>query len=289
MSDHKLAIIILNWNGLAYTRACLQALLDDATTAADIFVLDNGSTHDEAAALRLKFDGRITIERSEKNLGFTGGNNYLLRQLLAKRLYGYIVLLNQDAVVEPGCLHRLTNFLDEQKDVAVCGPLVLDQASDRVQSCGATISRWTGKITSRYQSQARTDIPPQAQTVDCVIGNCFMMRVAALETIGLLDDGYFAYYEEADWCVRARQQGFSCAVVPAAVIRHAKSGGFRTYLITRNMIWFQKTHAAALQLFFFWLYFWAWYLPERLKKGSRWQDLWRGTRDGWLKRKPHAV
>lgn len=289
MPINKLAIIILNWNGINYTIASVEALLADPTCAADIYVLDNGSKTNEATILQKHFGAKITIERLDENLGFTGGNNYILRQLLPRKQYDYIVLLNQDTVVTAGCMKILTEYMDQESRVAVCGPLVIDSTTQTVQSCGATIQRWTGKIISRRQGQSPTAISSTPAPVDCVIGNCFMMRVTAIEQIGLLDNGYFAYYEEADWCIRAQKHGWQCAVVPQAVIQHAKAGGFKTYFITRNMIWFQKTHASVLQLIFFWCYFWLYYLPERLKKGSRWNDLWRGARDGWWHTKPKAT
>lgn len=289
MPSNKLAIIILNWNGVDYTTASVAALLADPTCLADIYILDNGSTTDEAVILRERFGEKISVERLDKNLGFTGGNNYVMRQLLPRQQYDYIVLLNQDTVIAPGCMHTLTEYMNQAAKVAVCGPLVIDTTTQTVQSCGATIQRWTGKIISRQQGQPPTTIPVVPAEVDCVIGNCFMMRVAAIEQIGLLDNGYFAYYEEADWCVRAQQHGWQCAVVPQAVIQHAKAGGFKTYFITRNMIWFQKEHASLTQLIFFWGYFWLYYVPERIKKGSRWKDVWRGAHDGWWQTKPKAI
>lgn len=286
MPRHNLALSILNWNGVEYTTHCVQSLLADPTFNGTIFILDNGSTIDESVVLRQRFGDRILIERCEQNLGFAGGNNFVIKRLLENTGYEYICLLNQDAIVESGCMAALSTYLDQHTEVAVCGPLVLEPDGTAVQSCGATINHWTGKVISRHHGQPQSAIDMNPHRVDCVIGNCFMVRTSALERVGLLDEGYFAYYEETDWCVRARKHGFQCVVVPQAKIRHLKAGGFRTYLITRNMIWFQKIHTSFWQKIFFFFSFWFCYVPERIKKGSPFSDLLHGAIDGWLKRKP---
>lgn len=283
-SKSRIAVGILNWNGSALTRDCVRALLNSTLMPDTIMVLDNGSTANEANQLRKEFSAAsVVIERSERNLGFAGGNNYVITQLQQRGTYDYIVLLNQDAVIEPNCLERLVEYLDAHSNVAVVGPLVLNPDGS-IQSCGANINLWTGKIVSRLHNQARTEAPQSAELVDCVIGNCFMIRTTALNGIGLLDERYFAYYEEADWCYRAKTAGWLCVVVPQAIIRHSKSGGFRTYLIMRNVVWFQKQHASAIQLATFFLYYFGYFIWERLKKGSPAHELCRASRDGWLNR-----
>jgi len=288
MAQSRLTVSILNWNGLELTRQCLRSLLVSTVVPDKIIVLDNGSDQNEAAVLRTEFSTHpVTILRSETNLGFAGGNNYVIKQLQtetpAETAYDYIMLLNQDATVEPKAIQQLIAYLDTQPNIAVAGPLVLNPTGT-IQSCGADINRWTGKIISRKQNQTRNTAPAAPELVDCVIGNCFVMRTSALNSLGLLDEQYFAYYEEADWCRRATAAGKNCAVVPSAIIQHSKSGGFRTYLVTRNMIWFQKRYATAPQLVGFFIYFWGYFIFERLKKGSPLSDLIRAAKDGWLNR-----
>lgn len=283
-SAPRIAVSILNWNGLELTLECVQALLKSSIVPNTIMILDNGSVANEAEQLRQTFStAPVVIERSDRNLGFAGGNNYVIKKLQQRGAYDYIVLLNQDATVEPNCLELLIQYMTTHPDVAVAGPLVLNPVGT-IQSCGATISAWSGKIISRRQGQARSTAPQGAERVDCVIGNCFMMRSTALSTIGLLDERYFAYYEEADWCRRAVAAGLNCTVVPRAVIHHSKSGGFRTYLIMRNVIWFQKKHASLPQLLYFFCYYFGYFIWERLKKGSSAGELYRASRDGWLNR-----
>lgn len=272
----RLAVCILNWNGLAYTTACVESLHASTYQAFDTIILDNGSTNNEADLLQQKFAHAITTYRSDQNLGFAGGYNYLILELLKNTSYDYYLLLNQDAIVTPACIAQLVDYISTHSKTAVVGPKVLNP-DNSIQSLGATINFRTGKIASRRDAFAT-----EPQSVDVIVGNCFMVRASAIKQLGLFDPSYFAYYEEADWCMRAHQAGLTSVVVPDAVIQHKKSGGFRTYLVVRNMIWFEKKFASFSQLMLFWCYFWLWFWPERLKKQSSIKQLWAASIDGWL-------
>lgn len=253
----RVAIMILNWNGLALTKACVAGLLQHQVPA-DIYILDNGSEHNEATELTKQFPG-LTIERSHTNLGFTGGNNYWITRLQDQ--YDYLVLLNQDTIVTGDFLTPMLIYMDSHANTAVCG------------SSGGSVSLWTGKVASDGGT-------------DCIIGYCFMMRTAAIQKVGLLTEQYFAYYEEADWCLRAKRFGYDCAVIKTNLLTHLKSSGFRTYYIARNMVWFMKRFASPLQLTWFFCYYFSIFWIERLRKGSTLRDFSRAAYDGWTKHLP---
>lgn len=278
----KIAIIILNWNGLDLTRECIRSILASTHRDCDIYVLDNGSTENEALYLEAEFRDAVFVHRSEINLGFAGGNNYVVNNLLPPKQYAYYLLLNQDTHIDPACIENLLGYMNEHPEVAVSGPLVLEPDQKTVQSFGADIDLGTGKIISRYKLRSIVEIPDAPESVDCIIGNCFMVRSEVVHDIGLFDEKYFAYYEEADWCIRARAKGFYCAVVPEAKIMHSKAGGFRTYLNVRNMIWFEKKFANKFQFMHFIVYFWFGFVPERIKKGSPIKEIFKGALHGWF-------
>lgn len=278
----KVAVIILNWNGLNYTRECIKHLERSSFSDIDIIVLDNGSTNNEADRLNQEFGDGASIHRSDTNLGFAGGNNYVVNSILQNNQYDYYLLLNQDTEIDKFCIERLVHYMDSHPAVAVTGPRVLETDNKTIQSQGADIDLRTGKIISRQQLREASTVTTETESVDCIVGNCFMTRAAVVKKIGLFDEMYFAYYEEADWCVRARAEKYSCVVVPSATITHARASGFRTYLNVRNMIWFEKKFASPGQLVYFWIFFWILYIPERLKKGSPVGELLRAAWHGWL-------
>lgn len=252
-TKHRVAISLLNWNGLELTTTCLTGLLQHHIPA-DIYILDNGSEHNEADELSKRFPN-LRIERSDTNLGFTGGNNYWIQQLLPN--YDYIILLNQDTVVTGDFVTPLQTTMDQDETIAASGPT------------GGRISLWTGKV---YSDQGD----------DCIIGYCCMLRSQALRTVGKLTTEYFAYYEEADWCWRAKQLGYRCQVIPTTTLQHHKTGSYRTYYNARNMVWFMKRFASPLQLSWFFCYYFTVFWLERLHKGSKLSDLYRAAKDGWL-------
>lgn len=257
MEKNRVAISLLNWDGLELTTQCVHGLLQYHVPA-DIYILDNGSVKNEAALLQKKFP-EITIKRSDVNLGFTGGNNYWIDRLT--KTYDYIILLNQDTVTTGDFITPMLNIMDEHLDIAACGPT------------GGKISLWTGKVYS-------------GQGEDCIIGYCCMLRATALSSVGKLTDQYFAYYEEADWCKRAKQHGFRCQVIPTTTLQHIKNSPYRTYYNARNMVWFMKRFASPLQLAYFFCYYFTLFWLERLHKKSSLSDLWQAAYAGWTKRLP---
>jgi GT2 family glycosyltransferase len=254
----KIAISILNWNGLELTTRCVQGLLDQAVPA-DIYILDNGSAQNEADKLRERFGDAVQIERSDHNLGFSGGNNYWIERLVNQ--YDSILLLNQDTVITSDIVTPLAQALDQDARAAAVGPT------------GAKISLWTGKVV-------------RDQGSDCVVGYCILLSSSALKQVGWLEDQYFAYYEEADWCMRARKAGWHCVVVPLAGIVHEQNHRFRTNYIARNMVWFMKRFASPAQLIFFFGYYFTVFWIERLRKGSSPHDLVHAAQAGWFHRLP---
>ncbi len=278
----KVAVIILNWNGLELTKRSVRDVLASSYQAVDVYILDNGSKNNEATKLIKEFGNTVFIERSETNLGFAGGNNHVVNTLLPSEQYTYFLLLNQDTQVDSDCIERLVNHMKQNRMTAVCGPLVLEADTSIVQSFGADINMNTGKVISRLKNKPVDTVPDEPTLVDCVVGNCFMVRANIVQELGLFDEQYFAYYEEADWCTRVRQHGYNCMVIPQARISHDKGHEFRTYLNIRNMIWFEKKLARPKQLFIFWFHFWLLFFPERIKKGSPIGELFKGAIHGWL-------
>jgi GT2 family glycosyltransferase len=132
------------------------------------------------------------------------------------------LLLNNDAVLEPGALRRLAEALDDPT-VAAAGPVILRERDGRVESRGARIG---GGLWPRLLGAGESHQPREGRTsVESLSGAAWMIRISAFERVGPLDEGFFHGFEDADWCWRARRCGFGLAVVRGAVARH---GGSRT-------------------------------------------------------------
>lgn len=222
MSGPRVAIIVLNWNGFDLTKACLEGLRAVATPH-HVVLVDNGSRDDEAGRLEAAFP-EATVLRNARNEGFAGGVNRGLRWAL-ERDFEYVLLLNNDTEVEPGFLEPLLAAADADPRLGVASPTVLLGDGETVWAQGARLWWWAGIV--RHQGKGRRleaagEAPPPGR-IDFVPGCCYLIRRAVLEQVGLLEDGYFAYYEDVDHCLRARAAGWTVAVLPSAGVLHHKS------------------------------------------------------------------
>jgi GT2 family glycosyltransferase len=219
-SQPVVTIVILNWNGIEDTRECLQSLRNVTYPSYRIVVVDNGSEHEEGAALETEFGDAVTIIQNERNVGFAGGANIGIRQALEDRT-NFVLLLNNDVTVDPGFLDAMVEFASARSDLAAaCPKAYLSDQRNVIYSAGGTVNLWTG--VARQVGRGETDHGQfeRAKVRDYADGLCMLIPAAAIEKVGLLDEDYFAYWEETDWCIRARDAGLRCYYVANAVVWH---------------------------------------------------------------------
>jgi len=218
-------IVILNWNGWRDTLECLGSLehLDYVNFKA--IVVDNGSTDDSEKYVSQTYPN-VEIVQTGANIGFTGGNNVGIRHAL-KHGAEYVLLLNNDTIVDPAMLTELVGFMVEHPAVAYVGPKTYYANNpETIWFYGACVDRRTGWA---YHSPANVRDGPayegDRETVYCP-GSGLLMRASVLAEIGLLDDRFFLVHEDADWCIRARHAGYSGFVVGSARMWHRVSASF---------------------------------------------------------------
>ncbi len=237
-----------------------------------VVVLDFGRPDDaaRAAASARSADTRVLIVengvasgtpsdeyhlRLPENRGFAGGMNAGLKQLLAEGCDRFL-LLNNDAVLEPGCLGLLADAL-EDPTLAAVGPVILREGDARVESRGVSVDFLWGRVRLEGHGETPRDeagVVPLA----ALSGAVLMLHRRALERVGLLDEAYFFSFEDIDWCIRAGQAGLRLAVVLGARARHAGSrtigpgSSDKFYYSARNHVRFlsRHRHAAHTPLWF---------------------------------------
>lgn len=223
----SVAIIIVNWNRKEDTLACLESLSRITYPNARVIVVDNGSSDGSAQAVRGLF-GRAMVIALPQNLRFAGGNNIGLREVLA-RGDDYALLLNNDTLVEPDFLDHLITAAESDPKIGLAGPKIL--YCDRpgvIWFAGGVLKASWGYVRHyglRRPDNGRFDQPKK---VSFLTGCCLLIRREVLETVGLLDEGYYLYSEDADYCLRARRAGFELYYEPQARIFHkvsASTGG----------------------------------------------------------------
>jgi GT2 family glycosyltransferase len=244
MSKPSVSIIILNYNGREDTLACLRSMEHLTYPNVQVIVVDNGSTDGSVEAFRAQHP-RFTLIETGANLGFTGGNNVGIRHALEHGA-DYIMLLNNDTVVAPDMLDVMVAVMEANPGVGVTGPTIYYyDAPETIWSAGGGID-WSRGLTWMIgideEDKAQFGLSPRS--VDFVTGCAILARREVWQKVGLLDDKFFMYYEETEWCVRARRAGFDIMHVPSAMVWHKiskeqRAASTRTYYyMTRNRLLF---------------------------------------------------
>jgi GT2 family glycosyltransferase len=206
MSAPAVFTIILNWNGLADTRECLASLRKIDYPNNRVLVVDNGSEGDEATALEEESGGFIEVIRNAANLGFAGGMNVGIRRALEAGAE-YVLLLNNDVTVEPGFLAAMIAAAGRHPNLAAaCPKAYFRDRPEVIYSTGGSVNLWTGTARQLGRGERDRGQFEGEATRDYADGLCMLIPAAAIEKVGLLDEEYFTYWEETDWC-RGRRCG----------------------------------------------------------------------------------
>ncbi len=220
---HDVCVVLLNFNGGALVVRAVEAVRASEDIRPALVVVDNGSTDGSDLVLE-KLLSRDSVNslfmRTGANLGFATGNNLALWSMPARA----VCLLNGDALVEPGTLPALLSHLDNRPRTGACGPKLLwPDGRPQPYSHGHDPSPaylLRRAIAHRQGSQLHDWGGDRPRTVDWVAGTCMMLRTAALDRVGLLDEGIFMYFEDNDLCKRLRTRGFSIDFVPTTAVHH---------------------------------------------------------------------
>ncbi len=214
----KASVIIPVWNGREYLPTCLEALLAQGYPDLEIIAVDNASTDGSADLVAERYP-QVRLIRNWSNLGFAGGCNMGLRAAQGEVL----VLLNQDTRVLPGWLQALVEAL-RRPEVGIAGCKILYPDGQTIQHAGGWIE-WPLGLAHHYgqgePDEGQWDTPRE---VEYVTGAAMAFRRELLERVGLLDEGFWpGYFEDTDFCLRAREAGYKVWYVPDAVLIHAET------------------------------------------------------------------
>jgi hypothetical protein len=238
----RVMIIVLNWNGLADTLACLASLARLDYRVHEVVVVDNGSTDDSVSAIRASYP-QVTLIETGENLGYVGGNNVGLEHARAMGA-DFALLLNNDTEVAPDFLGLLVEAAEADSAIGIVGPTIYYfDRPNVVWSAGGAID-W-GRGRTRMIGLDEVDhgqFGHAVRPVDFVTGCALLIKMSVVDQVGMLDPRFFAYYEEAEWCVRVARAGFRILHVPQAKIWHKISPDAREaspqvhYYMIRNRL-----------------------------------------------------
>jgi GT2 family glycosyltransferase len=217
-------LIVLSWNGREDTLACLASLAAVRDADTEVVVVDNGSTDGSVQAVRAAHP-EVHVVENGRNLGFAGGNNAGLRHAFEQGGQ-WAVLVNNDASLAPDAIDRLRRAAVEHPAAGMlAGKVFFDEPPDRIWFAGQRFSAALG-YSGRPYGYGRSDAPRYRRPgpTDRAAGAFMAVSRSVVERIGDLDDALFAYVEDVDWSLRAREAGFEVWFVPDAVAWHRVSG-----------------------------------------------------------------
>lgn len=235
-------VIVLTWNGKADTLECLRSLQNLAYPNARILVVDNASDDGTAEAVRSSFP-YVELICNDSNLRFAGGNNAGIEYSL-RRGADYVLLLNNDTVVDLDFLTPLVQKAEEDKQIGIVGPKIYYHGeSKRIWFAGGRIEWWKGWVSHIGIRETDTHEYDTVREVDYITGCCMLVKREVIKAVGTLDEKFYLYGEDVDWCIRARRAGYKTVCIPSSHIWHkvsASSGG--------HLSWFKNWNKLKSQL-----------------------------------------
>lgn len=288
-TEPKVVTVILNTNRRADTLACLGSLLPGTYKNHSVLVLDNHSEDGSVEAIRAAYP-EVEIVGLSENHGYAGNNNVGIDAALARGA-GWVFVLNEDTVVSAGCVATLVQAGESNPTIGIVGPMVYHHDEPGIiQSAGGRIGpRWQSLHLGQNEPDRSQFTTPHL--VDWVSGCAIMVRREVIRQVGMLDPRYFYYWEETEWCLRARRAGWLVVHVPQAKIWHKgvqrdyRPSPSVTYYATRNRLLTMAKHHASLAA---WagavtelgrtLTSWT-VLPKWRHQGAHRRAMWRGMVD----------
>ncbi len=294
MSEPLVFIIILNTNRKADTLECLSSIVKSTYQNYTVLILDNASTDGSVETIRTQYP-QVQIISLKENRGYAGNNNVGIQAALTQGA-DWIFLLNEDTMMAPDCLTQLVEMGESQSNIGILGPMVYHYDEPNIiQSAGGHLDN---RLYSIHLGQNEQDIGQYVEPhpVDWISGCAILVRRLVIDQIGSLDENFFIYLEELDWCMRTRENGWNIFHIPHAklwhkgVQRNYHPAPSVTYYFTRNrFLLLSKHHASILTWFSAW---WqtlttliSWTLRPKWRSMNKHRDaMWQGIKDFLSKR-----
>ena len=255
-NEPKVAIIVLNWNGLQDAIACLESLKKSNYKNCEIIIVDNGSKGNDADVLEEKYGGYAKIIRNKKNLGFSIGNNVAIEYALSEKIPAdYVFILNNDATLEPNCINACVKAA-KMSGAGIVGAVVVNSRNNEVVFAGTASSPLRAildEFFAFYILKPYHAPSPQPEFWESgrIQGCAMLISSKLLKEIRkdgyYLNSNFFYSCEEADICFRARKAGYKIVIARDARAHHyygksmQEANSAVRYYITRNKILLAKT------------------------------------------------
>ena len=259
------SIVTINYNQLGLTCELLDSLRRVTYPAVEVIVVDNNSREDPTSVITEKYP-EVKLIVSKENLGFAGGNNLGIKASRGE----YLLFLNNDTEVAPNFLEPLVQLFESNPQAGAASSKILyHNSGETIQYAGSSrIDPFTGrskrigyleKDNGQYSSVTETDLAH---------GAAMMVPRRVIDTVGMMPEFFFLYYEEVDWCESIKRSGYKIFVVPASKVYHkesmsiGKGSTLKTYYMTRNRLLYMRRNTAGVKKVTWILFFLFFSLPK---------------------------
>lgn len=241
MTINRVAVVVLNWNGVEIIGKCLDSLAEQSYRNYQIIVVDNGSKDNSKEVLtkyQSKLANKIHVIYNQKNSGFAGGVNIGIKYVLDNK-FDAVALFNNDATADENWLSGLVEALNEHKEVGISTGLLLNDDKKTIDSTGDWYSVW-GLAFPRFRDR-EVNAAPESGYVFGASGGASLYRTEMLKDVGLFDENFFAYYEDVDISFRAQLRGWKVFYIKSSVAYHERGitssriKGFDKYQMFKNL------------------------------------------------------
>ena len=275
----RVSIITINYNQTVLTRELLGSLRQLTYPDVEIIVVDNASADDPTEELQASFP-EVSVIRSDKNLGFAGGNNLGIVNSTGT----YLLFLNNDTEVDPGFLEPLVNLFEtDPKAGAASSKIIYHNSDGIIQYAGSTcVNPFTGRNKRVGFMEKDRGQHDTLKETDLAHGAAMMVPRRIIKAVGMMPEFFFLYYEEIDWCESIKKAGYKIYVVPDSRVYHkesmsiGKNSTLKTYYMTRNRLLFMRRNTSGLTKIFWVLFFLAFSLPKNVLTYIIGRDLQHG-------------
>lgn len=245
----RVYVVILNWTRPFCTLASMRSLAESDYPCLQVVVVDNGSADESPTLIRRQFPQAVVIE-NHRNLGFAGGSNVGISYAMQNGA-DYVLLLNDDAEVASGMVRALVQVGESDPRMGILGPKIYYYDwPDVIWSAGGSITG-DGQPCHLCMDEIDDGALETVRDVDYVTGCVMLVKRGVVERVGALDERFFAYFEETEWCARALRNGYRVVCVPQAKAWHKVPLEYRPtsakyiYLMTRNRLLYLRCIGAS--------------------------------------------
>lgn len=262
-------IVILNFNDVHDTIECVNSCLKNSYNNFKILVVDNCSEDNSFSILRNTYShhDKVIICQTNRNLGFTGGNNFGI-EIAVKGGADYVFILNNDTVVDKNFLVPIIDVMEKDKKIGAASGMIKDHKNNLIQYAGVKTNLYLGRSINFGDKEKDTGQYNYLSEVDALGGPAFCVRVSAILRTGVFKDHWFMFGDEEFLSYKLKSNGFKICYVPFSYVYHKGSATTKQYSLAvsffglRNRIWIERLFANHFQFLFFLFYLFLYIFPR---------------------------